>query len=294
MYFFWVHLELYLKIVGWHHPLNGHGFGWTPGAGNGQGGLACCSSWGCKESDTTEWLNWTENSISYIPDGLTDTWILLHPFGDGKHQLTRYGPVVTDDLSIHLLMHWSLWSLSTWGFSILEKNAKLKDLFTVYEYFSYILHYKSIFIRDRKVAVNPMSENVTSHPVFWVNILEDFSTTLLTPACDAVSWCGGCLVSVVALAPSTPRTPKGWSLGCSLPWAPVDSLREVCACFPLVRLRNPESKQKCLGLKCVDSIVTAHSPSETRIVVLPAEECRLRELLTDFSSFCCQWLRQHI
>ena len=35
-------------------------FGWTPGVGDGQGGLACCSSWGLKESDTTEWLNWTE------------------------------------------------------------------------------------------------------------------------------------------------------------------------------------------------------------------------------------------
>ena len=46
---------------GWHHRLSGHGFGWTPGVGDGQGGLACCSSWGRKESDTTERLNWTEN-----------------------------------------------------------------------------------------------------------------------------------------------------------------------------------------------------------------------------------------
>ena len=48
------------EMVGWHHWLNGHGFGWTPGVGNAQGGLACCSSWGRKGSDTTEWLNWTE------------------------------------------------------------------------------------------------------------------------------------------------------------------------------------------------------------------------------------------
>ena len=48
------------EMVGWHHRLNGHGFGWTPGVGDGQGGLACCVSWGCKESDMTEWLNWTE------------------------------------------------------------------------------------------------------------------------------------------------------------------------------------------------------------------------------------------
>ena len=47
-------------MVGWYHWLNGHGFGWILGAGDGQGGLACCSSWGCKESDMTERLNWTE------------------------------------------------------------------------------------------------------------------------------------------------------------------------------------------------------------------------------------------
>ena len=41
-------------MAGWHHQLNGHGFGWTPGVGNGQGGLVCCGSWGRKESDMTE------------------------------------------------------------------------------------------------------------------------------------------------------------------------------------------------------------------------------------------------
>ena len=46
------------EMVGWHHQLNGHEFGWTPGVGDGQGGLACCGSWGRKESGTTEWLNW--------------------------------------------------------------------------------------------------------------------------------------------------------------------------------------------------------------------------------------------
>ena len=48
------------EMAGWHHWLDGHESGWTPGAGDGQGGLACCDSWGCKESDTTERLNWTE------------------------------------------------------------------------------------------------------------------------------------------------------------------------------------------------------------------------------------------
>ena len=48
------------EMVGWHHRLNAHGFGWTPGVGDGQGGLACCRPWGRKESNTTERLNWTE------------------------------------------------------------------------------------------------------------------------------------------------------------------------------------------------------------------------------------------
>ena len=48
------------EMAGWHHWLDGHGFGWIPGVGDGQGGLACCSSWGRKESDTTERLNWTD------------------------------------------------------------------------------------------------------------------------------------------------------------------------------------------------------------------------------------------
>ena len=48
------------EIVGWHHRLNGHDFEQAPGAGDGQGSLACYSPWGCKESDTTERMNWTD------------------------------------------------------------------------------------------------------------------------------------------------------------------------------------------------------------------------------------------
>ena len=48
------------EMAGWHHRLDGHEFEWTPGVGDGQGGLVCCNSWSRKESDTTERLNWTE------------------------------------------------------------------------------------------------------------------------------------------------------------------------------------------------------------------------------------------
>ena len=57
------------EMAGWHHWLDGREFEWTPGVGGGQGGLVCCSSWGCKESDTTEWLSWTE--LNPIHEGLT-------------------------------------------------------------------------------------------------------------------------------------------------------------------------------------------------------------------------------
>ena len=54
------------EMVGWHYWLNGHWFGWTLGVGDGQGGLACCGSWGHQELDRTEWLNWTmKHTISF-------------------------------------------------------------------------------------------------------------------------------------------------------------------------------------------------------------------------------------
>ena len=55
------------EMAGWHHRLDGHGFGWTLGVGDGQGGLACCGSWGHKESDRTERLNWTEIQSQISP-----------------------------------------------------------------------------------------------------------------------------------------------------------------------------------------------------------------------------------
>ena len=61
------------EMAGWHHWLDGHGFRWTPGVGDGQGGLVCCDSWGRKESDTTERLNWTEKLLI-----LFQVWMEVH------------------------------------------------------------------------------------------------------------------------------------------------------------------------------------------------------------------------
>ena len=85
------------EMAGWHHQLNGHGFGWTLGVGDGQAGLACCDSWGRKELDTTEWLNWTElNHYSTITE--VSTCICYFSFPHGS--LAKWPPVNAGDVSL--------------------------------------------------------------------------------------------------------------------------------------------------------------------------------------------------
>ena len=69
------------EMAGWHHWLDGREFEWTPGVGDGQGGLACSNSWGLKESDTTEWLNWTDDPVAiyFIVLGLSLYTVFVSP-----------------------------------------------------------------------------------------------------------------------------------------------------------------------------------------------------------------------
>ena len=66
------------EMVGWHHWLNEHEFEQAPGVGDGQGSLVCCSPWGCKESNMTEWLNWTDIYIVQTLRGTNGyTWYVV-------------------------------------------------------------------------------------------------------------------------------------------------------------------------------------------------------------------------
>ena len=65
------------EMLGWHDRLDGHEFEQALGVGDGQGSLVCCSPWGCKESDMTEWLNWTDAISLHSIVFLTSFWQYL-------------------------------------------------------------------------------------------------------------------------------------------------------------------------------------------------------------------------
>ena len=67
------------EVVEWHHPFNGHELGQTLGDGEGQGGLTCCSAWGCKESDMTWWLNNNNPSLAAYPGETLDVVKVTKP-----------------------------------------------------------------------------------------------------------------------------------------------------------------------------------------------------------------------
>ena len=92
------------KMFGWLHRLNGHGFGWTLGVGDGQGGLVCGGSWGRKESDTTERLNWTVYSIRYTCHGF-----VTHSSADGHLGCFHVLAIVNSAV-------WTLWYMCLFQF----------------------------------------------------------------------------------------------------------------------------------------------------------------------------------
>ena len=82
------------EMAGWHHWLDGHESEWTPGVSDGQGGLVCCDSWGRKELDMAEWLNW-----------LTTTWVDFNYAGIGCRNLQFCWQKMVDSVVNELWKH---------------------------------------------------------------------------------------------------------------------------------------------------------------------------------------------
>ena len=104
-------------MVGWHHRLDGHMFGWTPGVGDGQGGLACCDSWGRKESDMTERLNWTEPGWNHHSPSPSP----LQPSNVSILSLSSYHEMTISKAQLYIWSH--IFSREEWYFhTILSIN----------------------------------------------------------------------------------------------------------------------------------------------------------------------------
>ena len=125
-------------MAGWHHWLNGHESEWTLGVGDGQGGLACCGSWGCRESDMTERLNWTDgwfrlrfdrkqqNSVKQLSFNKIDyNKIQKHHFSNHDPYSQSYG-ISHSHVWIWDLDHKEGWALKNWCFQtlVLEKTLE--------------------------------------------------------------------------------------------------------------------------------------------------------------------------
>ena len=98
-------------MVQWHHQLSGHEFEQAPGVGDGQGGLWCCSPWGPKELDTTEWLNWL---TPFTNEELETWWLSVTHLSsknlEGGDGIKPSVGIWTPRLMIYLLHQGSIWS----------------------------------------------------------------------------------------------------------------------------------------------------------------------------------------
>ena len=154
------------EMVVWHHQFDGHEFEQAPRVGDRQGSLVCCSPWGRKESDTTEWLNWTELNLDimrriFICDFIPHSRFL---WGE-KGVITRAGLLNTEGGNLNTLgtiCKWRFFTLLIFGgvshiascssavsssTHILNYWAELRNVSHTLWHFHFILHSFSVTLR---------------------------------------------------------------------------------------------------------------------------------------------------
>ena len=114
-------------MAGWHHWLYGHESEWTPGVGDGQGGLVCCDSWGRKESDTTEWLNWTElmsTCVFFFPLTISRSKDNHKEYFSGRMRSFQAFCWVCWLFTLYI---WWYWSLNIMSLIMISENSKREE-----------------------------------------------------------------------------------------------------------------------------------------------------------------------
>ena len=167
------------KMAGWHHRLDGHEFEWTPGDGDGQGGLVCCDSWGHKESDTTERLIWSDLTSVFSKTSCTS----------GSYQLTYCWSLAWKILSIIFLDCKTVQefehSLALPFFGIGMKT----DLFQSWGHcwlFQICWHIKCSTWTASSFRIWNSSAGIPSPPLALLVVIFLRPTWLLTPGCVAL------------------------------------------------------------------------------------------------------------
>ena len=138
------------ELAGWHHRLNGHEFGQTPGVGDGQRGLACCNSWGLKELDTTEWLNWTEDYV--IPLLKVFQWLL-------QYKIKTFCGLHLHDL-VPVFLSILIWKHFLLDYCVLDTPASL--LFLTCQVYSYIRAFSTSIFLSRIIFDKAVSLSFSS------------------------------------------------------------------------------------------------------------------------------------
>jgi len=235
------------EMAGWHHWLDGRESEWTLGVGDGQGGLACCDSWDSKESDTTEWLNWTElilrcNSHNIFTD-LYDSHYNQH-----LHHPKRK-PCVHSAVTCHLALHSALTTnllFVSMGFPFsFEWNHIICNMFArfihVVAWISTSFHFMAVSVQFSHSVMSdslqPMHTRppcpsptpavyLISHPLSWwchptisSSVILCRSLLLLPSICQAseslqmshLSISGGQSIGVSASASVLPMNNQDWS-----------------------------------------------------------------------------------
>ena len=147
-------------MVGWHHRLNGHEFESTPGVGDGQEGLVCCGSWGRKESDMTEQLNWTE-------------LMLLHVLG--LHASISFHCCIVSHFMAHIF-HPSTWMGFWFSLKILTITGK-----TAIALYSKSLNGSTLWFLLRKYVGMKCLSNVEGTCLIMLKAVKLFSNVVVPP-----------------------------------------------------------------------------------------------------------------